>query len=209
MTAGNGIIHQEMPKGDKKNFILGFQLWANLPASHKMMDPRYRDVKSNQISEISLKDGVKVKILCGTVNGVQGPVRDIVTDPEYLDITVPGGTTFTHFIRPEQNAFAYVIEGEGYFDPNRDPYAHEVVGANYFDFKRSCVCGNETMVLYGDGDEVAVTTEKGGVRFLLISGKPIGEPVAWYGPIVMNTQEELKIAFEEYQNGTFIKYKGI
>jgi len=209
MTAGNGIIHQEMPKGDKKNFILGFQLWANLPASHKMMDPRYRDVKSNQISEISLKDGVKVKILCGTVNGVQGPVRDIVTDPEYLDITVPGGTTFTHFIRPEQNAFAYVIEGEGYFDPNRDPYAHEVVGANYFDFKRSCVCGNETMVLYGDGDEVAVTTEKGGVRFLLISGKPIGEPVAWYGPIVMNTQEELKIAFEEYQSGTFIKYKGI
>jgi redox-sensitive bicupin YhaK (pirin superfamily) len=208
MTAGSGIIHQEMPKGDKKNFMLGFQLWANLPASHKMMDPRYRDVKSSQISEISLKDGVTVKILCGTVNGVQGPVRDIVTDPEYLDITIPGGTMFTHFIRPGQNAFAYVIEGEGYFDPNRDPYAHEVIGTNYFDFKRSCVCGNGTIVLYGDGEKVAVTAEKDGVRFLLVSGKPIGEPVAWYGPIVMNTQEELKIAFEEYQNGAFIKYKG-
>jgi len=207
MTAGSGIIHQEMPKGDKKKVMLGFQLWANLPASHKMMGPRYRDVKSSQISEVSLKDGVKVKILCGTVNGVQGPVRDIVTDPEYLDITVAEGTTFTHFIRPGQNAFAYVIEGEGYFDPNRDPYAHEAVGANYFDFKRSCLCGNETIVLYGDGEEVAVTAGKDGVRFLLISGKPIGEPVAWYGPIVMNTQEELRIAFEEYQNGTFIKYK--
>jgi redox-sensitive bicupin YhaK (pirin superfamily) len=172
-----------------------------------MMDPRYRDVKSSQIPGVSLKDGVKVKILCGKVNGVLGPVRDIVTDPEYLDITVPAATTFTHPIKPGQNAFAYVIEGEGYFDPNRDPYAHEVIGANYFDFKRSCLCGNETIVLYGDGEEVAVTAEKDGVRFLLVSGKPIGEPVAWYGPIVMNTQEELKIAFEEYQNGTFIKFK--
>jgi hypothetical protein len=207
MTAGSGIIHQEMPKGDKKKVMSGFQLWANLPASHKRMDPRYRDVKSSQISEISLENGVKVKILCGTVNGVQGPVRDIVTDPEYLDIAVPEGTTFTHFVRPGQNAFAYVIEGEGYFDPNRDPYAHEVIDSNYFDFKRSCLCGNETIVLYGDGEEVAVTAGKDGVRFLLVSGKPIGEPVAWYGPIVMNTQEELRIAFEEYQNGTFIKHK--
>jgi redox-sensitive bicupin YhaK (pirin superfamily) len=196
-----------MPKGDEKKVMLGFQLWANLPASHKMMDPRYRDVKSSQIPGVSLKDGVKVKILCGKVNGVLGPVRDIVTDPEYLDITVPAATTFTHPIKPGQNAFAYVIEGEGYFDPNRDPYAHEVIGANYFDFKRSCLCGNETIVLYGDGEEVAVTAEKDGVRFLLVSGKPIGEPVAWYGPIVMNTQEELKIAFEEYQKGTFIKFK--
>jgi redox-sensitive bicupin YhaK (pirin superfamily) len=209
MTAGSGIIHQEMPKGDKKRVMLGFQLWANLPASHKMMDPRYRDVKSSQIPEVSLKDGVKVKILCGTVNGVLGPVRDIVTDPEYLDITVPAGTTFIHPIRPGQNAFAYVVEGEGYFDPNRDPYAHEVIGASYFDLKRSCLCGNETIVLYGDGEDVAVTAEKEGVRFLLVSGRPIGEPVAWYGPIVMNTQEELRIAFEEYQNGTFIKYKRV
>ena len=207
MTAGSGIIHQEMPKGDKKEVLSGFQLWANLPASHKMMDPRYRDVKSSQIPEISFKDGVKVKILCGNINGVQGPVQDIITDPEYLDITVPAKTAFTHFVRKGQVVFAYVIEGEGYFDANRDPYGHEVIGTNYFDFQRSCVCGNETIILYGDGEKVAVTAEKESLRFLLISGKPIGEPVAWYGPIVMNTQEELKIAFDEYQNGTFIKKK--
>jgi redox-sensitive bicupin YhaK (pirin superfamily) len=207
MTAGSGIIHQEMPKGDKKGIMSGFQLWANLPASHKMMDPRYRDVKSRQIPEVSLKNGVKVKIICGTLNGVEGPVRDIVTDPEYLDVMVPAGTTFTHWVRRGQNAFAYVIDGEGYFDQNRDSYAHEVIGNNYFDFKRSCLCGDGTIVLYGDGDEVSVTPDKNGVRVLLISGRPIGEPVAWYGPIVMNTQEELRIAFEEYQNSTFIKYK--
>ena len=206
MTAGNGIIHQEMPKGDKKRVMSGFQLWANLPASHKMMDPRYRDVKNQQIPEISLKSGVKVKIICGKLDKVEGPVRDIVTDPEYLDVTVPVGTTFTHPLRKGKNAFAYVIEGEGYFDPNRDSYGHEVIGDNYFDFKRSCICKDETLVLYGDGDEVSVTSETKGVRFLLISGRPIAEPVAWYGPIVMNTQEELKLAFEEYQNGTFIKH---
>ena len=206
MTAGNGIIHQEMPKGDKKRVMLGFQLWANLPASNKMMDPRYRDVKNQQIPEISLNGGVEVKIICGKLKGVEGPVRDIVTDPEYLDVTVPAGATFTHPVRRGQNAFAYVIEGEGYLDPERDSYGHEVIGANYFDFKRNCICKNETVVLYGDGDEVSVTSETKGVRFLLISGRPIGEPVAWYGPIVMNTQEELRLAFEEYQNGTFIKH---
>jgi redox-sensitive bicupin YhaK (pirin superfamily) len=206
MTAGSGIIHQEMPKGDKKRVMSGFQLWANLPASHKMMDPRYRDVKNEQIPEVSLKSGIKAKIICGRLNGVEGPVQDIVTDPEYLDVTVPGGTTFTHPVRRGQNALAYVIEGEGYFDQGRDSYGHEVIGANYFDFKRSCICKDQTVVLYGDGDEVSVTSEREGVRFLLISGRPIGEPVAWYGPIVMNTQEELRLAFEEYQNGTFIKH---
>jgi hypothetical protein len=206
MTAGNGIIHQEMPKGDKKRVMSGFQLWANLPASHKMMDPRYRDVKNRQIPEITLKSGVKVKIICGKVDGTQGPVPDIVTDPEYLDVTLPAGTTFAHPVKRALNAFAYVIGGEGYFDQGRDAYGHEVVGTNYFDLKRSCLCGNEAIILYGDGDEVSVTSEKEGVRFLLVSGKPIGEPVAWYGPIVMNTQEELKTAFDEYQNGTFIKH---
>jgi hypothetical protein len=206
MTAGSGIIHQEMPKGDKKGVMGGFQLWANLPASYKMMDPRYRDVKKVQTPEISLKNGVKVKIICGRVNGAQGPVQDIVTDPEYLDVTVPAEATFTHSIRRGQNAFAYVIQGEGFFDPNRDSYGHERVGTNYFDFNRSCLFGDGTIVLYGDGDEVSVTSEKNGVRFLLVSGKPIGEPVSWYGPIVMNTQEELRLAFEEYQSGTFIKH---
>ncbi len=207
MTAGSGIIHQEMPKGDKRGIMSGFQLWANLPASHKMMDPRYRDVKSRQIPEVPLKNGVKVKVICGKLNGVEGPVRDIVTDPEYLDVAVPAGATFDHRVKRGQNALAYVIEGEGYFDQNRDSYAHEVIGNNYFDLKRTCLCGDGTIVLYGVGDEVSVTPEKNGVRFLLVSGRPIGEPVAWYGPIVMNTQEELKIAFEEYQNGTFIKHK--
>ena len=206
MTAGNGIIHQEMPKGDKKKVMSGFQLWANLPASHKMMAPRYRDVKDRQIPEVSLKDGARVKIICGKMNEMEGPVRDIVTDPEYLDVTVPADATFNHPVRRGKNAFAYVIEGEGYLDQNRDAYAHEVIGTNYFDLKRDCLCGNETIVLYGDGDKVSVTPGKTGVRFLLVSGRPIGEPVAWYGPIVMNTQEELKLAFEEYQNGTFIKH---
>ena len=206
MTAGSGIIHQEMPKGDKKRVMSGFQLWANLPASHKMMDPRYRDVKDQQIPEVSLKGGIKAKIICGKLNGVEGPVQDIVTDPEYLDVTVPGGVTFTHPVRRGQNALAYVIKGEGYFDQGRDSYGHEVIGANYFDLKRGCICTDQTIVLYGDGDEVSVTSEREGVRFLFISGRPIGEPVAWYGPIVMNTQEELRLAFEEYQNGTFIKH---
>ena len=206
MTAGSGIIHQEMPKGDNKRVMSGFQLWANLPASHKMMDPRYRDVKNQQIPEIILQNGTKVKIVCGKVNGMQGPVKDVVTDPEYLDVTVPAGETFTHPVRREKNVFAYVIDGEGYFDQSRNSYAHQVVGRNYFDFKRSCICGDETVILYGDGDEVSVTPERQGVRFLLVSGTPLGEPVAWYGPIVMNTQEELRIAFEDYQNGTFIKH---
>ncbi len=206
MTAGNGIIHQEMPKGDKNQVMSGFQLWANLPASHKMMDPRYRDVRASQIPEISLKDGATVRIICGSVNGVQGPVQDIVTDPEYLDVTVPQGSTFTHLVTHAKKVFAYVIEGEGYFDKNRDAYDHEVIGSNYFDFKRTCVCGNEMIVLYGNGEEVSVTTEEKGVRFLLISGRPIDEPVAWYGPIVMNTQDELRVAFQEYQEGTFLKH---
>jgi redox-sensitive bicupin YhaK (pirin superfamily) len=207
MTAGSGIIHQEMPKGDKKGIMAGFQLWANLPAAHKMMDPRYRDVKNHQIPEVSLKNGVKVKIICGALNGVEGPVQDIVTDPEYLDVAVPAGATFNHGVKRGQNVFAYVIEGQGYFDQNRNAYAHEVIGNNYFDFKRNCLCGDGTIVLYADGDEISVAPDKNGVRFLLISGRPIGEPVAWYGPIVMNTREELKLAFEEYQNGTFIKHK--
>ncbi len=206
MTAGSGIVHQEMPRGDSEGRMYGFQLWANLPKAHKMMDPRYRDVKTGQIPEISLQNGAIVKVISGTVNGTQAPVRDIVTDPEYLDVTVPPGANFIHPVDRRKNVFAYVIDGEGYFDQDRDAYSHEVIGSNYFDFKRSCLCGNGTAVLYADGDEVSVTSEKSGVRFLLISGRPIGEPVAWYGPIVMNTQEELKHAFQEYRDGTFLKH---
>jgi quercetin 2,3-dioxygenase len=207
MTAGSGIIHQEMPKGDDDGLMWGFQLWANLPASHKMMDPRYRGLTAGDIPEATLKGDVRVKVICGRVDGVQGPVQDVIVDPEYLDVTVPAETTFTHPVKRGYTAFAYVIEGEGFFDPERNAYAHEVVGVNYFDFQRQCACGAENLIFYGDGDAVVITTQGSPVRFILVSGKPIGEPVAWYGPIVMNTQDELRIAFEEYEKGTFIKHE--
>ncbi len=191
MTAGSGIVHQEMPKKDKNDTLLwGFQLWANLPASHKMMDPRYRDVKKNQIPEISLDNNtIKAKVICGEINGIKGPVQDIVTDPEYLDISMSPNSKFTHPVKKGYNAFAYVIEGEGFFDEKRE----ELVK-------------NETLVIYRDGDVVKITTNNENLRFLLISGKPLREPVAWRGPIVMNTEEELRVAFEEYHNKTFLKY---
>ncbi len=205
MTAGSGIIHQEMPKGDKDGSMGGFQLWANLPASGKMMDPRYRDIKSVQIPELTLENGTKIKIICGKIGKTEGPVRDIVIEPEYLDIAVPPNTEFVHKTRRGHNVFAYVIGGSGYFCKEKNPFTYEVAGENYFDIQRDPFISNGTLVLFENGDDVIVVTEKDPVRFLLMSGKPIGEPVAWYGPIVMNTQEELRIAFEEYRHGTFIK----
>jgi redox-sensitive bicupin YhaK (pirin superfamily) len=206
MTAGSGIIHQEMPRGQADGKMWGFQLWANLPASHKMMEPRYRDVLSDQIPQVKLEGGVTVRIICGAVKDVKGPVRGIVTDPEYLDVTVPPGIDFRHRVETGYTGIAYVIEGKGYFEPERDPYSYEIEGRNYFDFRRECLIGPESLVAYDDGDEVLVLAESETLRFLLMSGKPIAEPVAWYGPIVMNTQEELKIAFDEYQRGTFLKH---
>ncbi len=205
MTAGSGIIHQEMPKGREDGLMWGFQLWANLPASHKMMPPRYQGLVASEIPEATLKGNVRVKVICGEVDGVKGSVRDVVIDPEYLDVTMPPETTFVHPIKRGHTAFAYVVEGEAYFDPERNAYAHEVVGANYFDMQRKCTCCAENLLLYGDGDQVEITTQDKPARFLLVSGMPIGEPVAWYGPIVMNTKEELQIAFDEYEKGTFIK----
>jgi hypothetical protein len=205
MTAGSGIIHQEMPKGDRKGQMWGFQLWSNLPARHKMMDPRYREVKGADIPVAKTPDGATVRVICGEVAGVRGPVREILTDPEYLDVSLPAGKAFTHPVKVGHTVFAYVMEGEGYFDGGRDSFAREEVGENYFDMARPCVCGTDTLVLYGPGDTVVVTTDKKPVRFLLVAGKPLGEPVAWYGPIVMNTQEELRTAFQEYQDGTFVK----
>ncbi len=206
MTAGSGIIHQEMPKGRADGAMWGFQLWANLPASHKMMDPRYRDVKQGQIAVVGLDGGVEARAICGSIGGVIGPVRDVVADPAYLDISVPSRASFAHHVPRGYTVLAYVIDGRGYFEPERDAFGYEVEGENYFDFKRDCLIGPESLVAYGDGDEISVVAESQGVRFLLISGKPIGEPVAWYGPIVMNTQEELRIAFDEYQRGTFLKH---
>jgi redox-sensitive bicupin YhaK (pirin superfamily) len=190
MTAGSGIVHQEMPNGDEQGKMGGFQLWANLPASHKMMEPRYRDVKSSQIPELTTATGAKVRIICGEVDGTTGPVRDIITSPEYLDVTIPAGAMFTHPTTPGHTALAYVFEGSGFFDPQ----------------KKSLV-PSETLILFADGEQLTVFAADKSVRFLLISGKPIKEPVAWYGPIVMNTQEELQIAFDEYNKGTFIKHK--
>jgi len=205
MTAGSGIIHQEMPKGDESGSMGGFQLWANLPAARKMMAPRYREVKSPQIPEVALENGSKIRIICGRVKDVEGPVRDIVIEPEYLDVTLPPDTEFSHRTARGHTVFAYVIRGKGYFCKEKNPFTYEVAGENYFDIQRDPFVGNGGLVLFADGDEVMAVTDKDAVRFLLISGKPIREPVAWYGPIVMNTQEELRTAFEEYHNGTFIK----
>jgi hypothetical protein len=206
MTAGSGIIHQEMPKESPTGTMWGFQFWANLPASQKMMPPRYREVKAADIPEVALENGVKVKVVAGEVAGVRGPVRDIVIEPAMLDITVPSGTVFSHAAPVGHTLFVYVLEGAGYFDDCRDAYAYEVVGHGWTDVERRCLCEHETVVLFErSGDTIQVTTTEQPVRFLLVSGKPLNEPVAWYGPIVMNTQEELRVAFEEYNNGTFIK----
>ncbi|MDD5676964.1 MAG: pirin family protein [Kiritimatiellae bacterium] len=207
MTAGSGIIHQEMPKGDANEKMYGFQLWANLPARDKMMDPRYRDVASSQIPEIKLPNGTTIRIIAGEVAGVKGPVRGIVINPEYIDVTVPAHSEFRHPTMRGHTVFAYIINGQGYFCRDKNPFTYEAEGANYFDIQHDPFVGNGTIVMFDDGDEIRVFTEAHTVRFLLISGKPIGEPVAWYGPIVMNTREELQIAFEEYKQGTFIKRK--
>jgi quercetin 2,3-dioxygenase len=194
MTAGSGIVHQEMPKGRADGHMWGFQLWANLPAEHKMMEPRYRGIEARDIPEAPLAGGATgapggvAKVICGEVEGVRGPVRDVVTEPEYLDVSLPPGAGFARRVRRGYTAFAYVIEGAGAFQPGGEPH------------------DRESLVIFDDGDELSVTAGDAGVRFLLVSGKPIGEPIAWWGPIVMNTQEELQLAFDEYERGTFLKH---
>ena len=189
MTAGSGIIHQEMPKGDRGGRMRGFQLWANLPARHKMMPPRYQEITARQIPEVSLPNGGVVRLVCGKLNGLEGPVRDIVTNPEFLDVTLPPGAAFHHPIPAAHSVFAYVFEGEARFDT-------ETLSPT----------GVAHVVLIGKGTDVSVSAGSDGVRFLLISGQPLGEPVAWRGPIVMNTDEELATAFDEFEKGTFLKY---
>jgi hypothetical protein len=191
MTAGSGIIHQEMPQTSPTGMNWGFQLWANLPAADKMMAPRYRDVKASDIPEVVLDSGAKIKIISGEVQGIQGPVRDIVTDPKFLDVWLPVDSTFTHAVESGYTVFVYVYEGEGYFD-DAD--------------QQRVACGPENVVLFEQaGNQICVKTKEQAVRFLLLSGKPLNEPVAWRGPIVMNTKEELQVAFDEYQSGNFIK----
>jgi quercetin 2,3-dioxygenase len=187
MTAGSGIIHQEMPQGDPHGSMGGFQLWANLPAADKMMKPRYRGILASQIPIVTTSSGAAVRVISGEVDGVRGPVQDIVIEPEYLDVTIPGGTVFVHPTHPEHIVFSYIFEGSAFFDDNKKSSS------------------NGDLILFSEGDQVQISTRDASARFLLISGKPIREPVAWYGPIVMNTSEELQLAFTEYRNGTFIK----
>ncbi len=205
MTSGNGIMHQEMPAGDSQGRMYGFQLWANLPRTLKMTSPRYQEVKSSQIPEVSLENGVLIRVICGDLGKVHGPAENVAIQPQYLDISIPAGVEYIHPTERGHTVFAYVFEGDGMFCHESDPYAYEVEGSNYFDTERSPLLGNHSLVVFEDGDQVQITGGANGVRLLLISGKPLHEPVAWYGPIVMNTDEELRTAFLELQNGTFIK----
>jgi redox-sensitive bicupin YhaK (pirin superfamily) len=206
MTAGSGIIHQEMLKGDSMGVMEGFQLWSNLPASHKLMDPRYRDIKDHQVPEVVTAEGAKVKVICGKVEGKVGPVRDIVSEPEYLDVFIPSGKSLIHKMTLGHTAFAYVIGGKGIFCGEKNPFGYAAQGENYFDMQRDAFIHKGSAVLFTDGDQVEVKAADEPVRFLLVSGRPIGEPVAWWGPIVMNTEAELETAFEEYEKGTFIRH---
>lgn len=206
MTAGSGILHQEMPKGNREGGMYGFQLWANLPASHKMMGPRYRDVRHDTVPLVKTADGAEIRVIAGKVGEAVGPVEDIVTAPEYLDVSLRPGTQFTHPIAADHNVFAYVVDGEGYFEPGGDAFADNAERDNQLDIAAPGACPNGTLVLYGAGDKLQISTTKHPVRFLLVSGMPIREPIAWRGPIVMNTREELKLAFDEVARGTFIKH---
>jgi redox-sensitive bicupin YhaK (pirin superfamily) len=205
MTAGSGILHQEMPKGDRDGKMYGFQLWANLPAHEKMIDPHYQGVTDAEIPLVKKADGTEVRVICGTYMGETGPIQNVTIQPEYLDVSLPPHSVFIHEIPPEHTALAYVFEGSGVFCDDPDPFTYEVESTSYFDTERKTQIGNTSLILFGPGDQIKVTTLENMVRFLLISGQPIHEPVAWYGPIVMNTEEELKTAFEELQKGTFIK----
>ena len=190
MTAGSGIIHQEMPQR-VDDHLRGFQLWTNLPAAEKMMEPRYRDVPAATIPEVSPHNGLKIKIIAGEVAGVQGPVRDVVVEPEYLDVTLEPGADLEHPTTSEHTAFIYAINGRGKVGP-----------------KDSYELARGQLALFTSGSSVLARASDVSFRFLLVTGRPIGEPVAWSGPIVMNTREELATAFREYQEGSFIKQTG-
>jgi redox-sensitive bicupin YhaK (pirin superfamily) len=190
MSAGSGIIHQEMPKGEASGAMYGFQLWANLPAASKMSEPRYRGISAGEVPAVAAEGGAIVRVIAGVVGGVAGPVRDVVTHPQYLDVTIPPGASFTHPTLPGDTVFGYVFEGTGHFDSETP-------------------AGNRSLVEFGDGPSVAISAgQNEAVRFLLVSGTPIREPIAWRGPIVMNSEEELETAFEELEKNTFVKSRG-
>jgi redox-sensitive bicupin YhaK (pirin superfamily) len=208
MTAGSGIIHQEMPKGDQAGRMHGFQLWANLPASLKMTAPRYQEVKAPDIPAITDDDGTLVRIVCGSFWGKSGPVDGIAAEPVYLDVSVPPGRRRTLPVETTRHAFAYVFSGAGKFCNASAPLAVPTEGVGWLETTPPSEVDNRSLVLFDRGDEVEVQAGQDGIRFLLVSGKPLEEPVAWYGPIVMNTQQQLQQAFEELERGTFLKEKG-
>lgn len=188
MTAGGGIVHQEMPKPNPEGRMGGFQLWANLPAAHKMAQPRYRDVTADRIPTVEIGSGARVRVICGEVDGVRGPIEGIATELEYLDVELPPGSTIERAVSRGSTALAYVFHGAARFGPALDA---EVTSGH--------------LIAFGEGDEARIRAGDGGARLLLLSGRPIGEPIAWRGPIVMNTHEELRIAFEEFRAGTFLR----
>lgn len=207
MTAGSGIMHQEMPQGDERGRMHGFQLWANLPSSLKMTAPRYQDVPSKEIPEVIDDDGTRVRVICGEFWGKRGPIDGVAADPRYLDIFVAPGRRKTLPVETARHAFAYVFEGSGTFRDASQPFGvlTEKDGGDGEILVRENV-GNRSLVVFGSGDDVTVQAGDEGIRFLLVSGKPIEEPVAWYGPIVMNTNAELQQAVNELRSGTFIKH---
>jgi len=206
MTAGRGIMHQEMPKGDGAGHMHGFQLWANLPSSLKMTAPRYQDVAAADIPDVVDDDGTRVRVVCGEFWGKKGPVEGVAADPRYLDVSVPPGRRKRIAVDRANHAFAYVFAGFGTFRDASGPQpvlTEQVNGATTRSLPHDAE--NRSLVLFDRGDEVEVQAGDQGIRFLLVSGRPIEEPVAWYGPIVMNTQQELQQAFNDLRNGTFIR----
>lgn len=187
MTAGSGIVHQEMPR-KVEGHMRGFQLWVNLPGARKMMQPRYQEIKKDQIPEMSINENVSIKIIAGTIYGTRGPVKDLIVETEFLDISMKPRTSFEKNTRSGDKVFAYVFEGQGLFHPDQQKLVKQ-----------------GQLVIFDNGEKIVIETSGEPVRFLLVSGAPLNEPVAWRGPIVMNSQEELDVAFQEFRNGTFIK----
>lgn len=205
MTAGRGIIHQEMPNGDVDGAMHGFQLWANLPAKDKMMPPRYQEIAAAKIPDVTTPEKTIVKVIAGNFGGQQGPVRDVVIDPLYVDVQMQPASAFELPVTPGHTCFAYVIGGEARFGTGEETYSYPVEGVGYFDTDLPKFIANGHLVLFGDGDLLHVKTGAAPARFLVVSGRPLKEPIAWRGPIVMNSQEELQTAFAELDNGTFLK----
>ena len=207
MTAGSGIIHQEMPRGDNSGRMHGFQLWANLPSSLKMTAPRYQDVDSTDIPEVTDDDETRVRVICGSFWGATGPVDGVAAEPQYLDVWVPPLTKMRLPVETSRHAFAYVFAGSGSFGNASAPRPVATETAGEGNVVAPSKIEDRSLVIFDRGDEVVVEAGEAGVRFLLVSGKPIREPVAWAGPIVMNTEAEVRQAFAEYQNGTFLNHR--